>query len=410
MKTVLMVLLPVLVLGAALHAENGGPGPEQASDPAVVNDIVNVQNQDLSVVSVSEGGSSWSDSQSKSSSNANANVNLDASSVSNYESLTQPLTSFPPYLPAWNHGGWGIVKAYFANGPTVHDRIYETTFDPENPDDVRELRSVLKALPYDGLLAAAGGVLNSVAVALFGAPDAYHRGRGFEIANAVVRDRRPEGKPLLVFIDSSVDPELLRQEGYAYMGKISIEAAPDRNWDHAYKAAVSEALLWDVDILLVSGGMKGVTVGENVTFPSGGIGFSENHYSLSLMGGKASGVTEGKGKAVLSAEAYRFLPDRAERRKIPAALYDRIRRRPQPVISRRIGQEDLGFDDVESTGAEPEYQPLRDRRLSRSRYEGLRGMSRTPSNRDGRPGIAVRRELLDMAGFDASSVGNVAVR
>jgi hypothetical protein len=37
-------------------------------------------------------------------------------------------------------------------------------------------------------------------------------------------------------------------------------------------------------------------------------------------------------------------------------------------------------------------------------------MSRTPSNRDGRPGIAVRRELLDMAGFDASSVGNVAVR
>jgi len=317
MKKTLTILIPVLVLWTAVYAENGGPPPLVGVD----NDVTTNQNQNVSA----SGGESRSDSAS------NANVNMNATSVSNYQTRTAPLTTFPPYLPNWGHGGWGTIKAYFPNGPTANDQIYETTFDPNNPDDQHELRSVLKALPHKGVLATVGGALNDVGVVLFGKPDTYFHGRGIEIANSIVRDRRPAGKPLLVFIDSNVDLNLLGEEGYAYMGKVSVEGDPDRNWDQAYKAAVAEALLWDVDILLVSGGMKGVTTGTNVTFPSAAVGYSQASYSLSLLGSKAKGITEGKGKAVLSAEAYRYNLETIERRRIPAAIYDRIRSRPWPT-------------------------------------------------------------------------------
>jgi hypothetical protein len=327
----------------------------------VVNDISTSQNQDVSVTAT--GGSGWSDSRSKSS--ANSQVSINTTSISDYETRTAPLTSFPPYLPYWNHGGWGTVKAYFANGPCANDAIYETTFDPNVPEDLRELRSVLQTVPHVGLLEAVGGVLNGVAVALFGAPDMYHHGRGFEIANSIIRDRRPEGKPLLVFIDSNVDTGLLSEEGYAYVGKVSIEGDVERNWDQAYKAAVTEALLWDVDILLVSGGMKGVTVGQNITFPSAAAGYGQTNYSLSLFGAVATGITEGKGKAVLAVEAYRFAPEKIERRRIPESLYQRIRARPASITKE---------------GKEAPASPAR------------------PSPRG--PGIEVSRKLYEMAGFE----------
>lgn len=312
----------MLALTTALQGENGDP---VGTTVDVVNQIGTSQSQD--VTSIAEGGSSWNDNAS----NSTSSVNIDTTSVSNYEQRTAPLTTFPPYLPYWTHGGWGTIKAYFPNSPSANDTVYETTFDPESPEDMRELRGVLKSLPHKGLLEAAGGVLNTLAVALFDAPDKYHHGRGLEIANSITRDRRPEGKPLLVFIDSNVDIALLRDEGYAYVGKVSIDGDVERNWDHAYKAAVAEALLWDTDILLVSGGMKGVTVGSNLTFPSAAAGYSQANYSLSLLGGKATGITEGKGKAVLSADAYRFCPGKMERRRIPESLYERIRARPQQV-------------------------------------------------------------------------------
>lgn len=323
MKKTCMALTVALALGTALRAENGDPGgytPVNLID--VTNTITTGQSQYVDTSAT--GGNS------DSASNANANVNISTTSISDFENRTAPLTSLPPYLPYWTHGGWGTVKAYFPNGPTINDQIYETTFDPANPEDMRELRSVLKALPHKGLVEAFGGMLNSVSAFVLGTPDRYHRGRGLEIANSVTRVRRPEGKPLLVFIDSNVDMGLLREEGYAYVGKVNVEGDPDRNWDQAYKAAVTEALLWDVDILLVSGGMKGVTVGSNVTFPSAAAGYSQVNYSLSLMGSKATGITEGKGKAILSADAYRFYPAMLERRRIPASLYDRIRVRPRP--------------------------------------------------------------------------------
>ena len=315
MKKTLTILVPVLVLWTAVYAENGGPPPQVGVD----NDVTTNQDQNVSA----SGGESRSDSAS------NANVNLNTTSVSNYQTRTPPLTTFPPYLPYWNHGGWGTIKAYFPNGPTANDQVYATTFDPNA--DQRELRSVLKTLPHKGLLATVGAALNGVGVALFNKPDTYFHGRGIEIADSIVRDRRPEGKSLLVFIDSNVDLNLLGEEGYAYMGKVSVEGDPERNWDQAYKAAVAEALLWDVDILLISGGMKGVTTGTNTTFPSAAGGYSQANYSLSLLGGKAKGITEGKGKAILSAEAYRYCPQTVERRRIPATVYDRIRARPWPT-------------------------------------------------------------------------------
>jgi hypothetical protein len=312
----------MLALTTALQGQSGGSAGTTVD---VVNQINTSQNQNSSTTSIAEGGSSWNDNASTSSSQVNI------SSASDYEQRTSPVTSFPPYLPYWNHGGWGTIKAYFPNSPSANDTVYETSFDPDNPEDMRELRGVLKALPHKGMLEAAGGMLNTLAVALFDAPDNYHHGRGLEIANSITRDRRPEGKPLLVFIDSNVDIALLKEEGYAYVGKVGVEGDVERNWDHAYKAAVAEALLWDTDILLVSGGMKGVTVGENFTFPSAAAGYSQVNYSLSLVGAKATGITEGKGKAVLSADAYRFCPDKMERRRIPESLYERIRVRPQQI-------------------------------------------------------------------------------
>jgi len=439
MKKVWLVLVPMLALGTALQGENGDPGGA-ASIPQiqVSNDISTGQNQNVNVSSA--GG------KSDSASNSNANVNINTTSVSDFETRTAPLTSLPPYLPYWTHGGWGTVKAYFPNGPTINDQIYETTFDPENPEDIRELRTVLKALPHAGLTEAIGGVLNTVAMVIFGSPNRYHHGRGLEIVNSVTRDRRPEGKPLLVFIDSNVDMGLLREEGYAYMGKVNVEGDVDRNWDQAYKAAITEALLWDVDILLVSGGMKGVTVGSNTTFPSAAAGYSQANYSLSLMGSKATGITEGKGKAVLSADAYRFYPAMVERRQIPASLYDRIRFRARPVMMQPPGVQfpmsgpvetrvpsglaEMPIPDEPPTAqvippiAEedelgiqatlPAYESREPAvQAPASAYEYQRPAARmAPPRYENRgPGINVSRQLYDMAGFTrGQQVGSVNVR
>ncbi len=274
--------------------------------------------------SYSEGGIGWSDSVSS--------VNIDTTSISNYKGRTSPIGAYPPYLPSWNHGGWGTINAYFANGPTSRGGVYERTFDTANPDDVRELKGILSSLSYSGPLEIVGGLFNGL-FQLFGGPDRTHHGRGFDIANSVIRDRRPEGKPLFVLIDSNVDAGLLAEAGYAYVGRLSLEGSVKRNWDHVYNATVAEALPWDVDILLVSGGMKGVTVGSNTSFPSAGGAFSQTNYSLSLLGGHGKGITEGKGEAMISAAAYRYCPEMLKRRSIPAALYERIRIRPKVTAS-----------------------------------------------------------------------------
>jgi hypothetical protein len=71
--------------------------------------------------------------------------------------------------------------------------------------------------------------------------------------------------------------------------------------------------------------MKGVTVGSNVAFPGAAGAYSQANYSISLLGSVSSGITEGKGKAIINAVGYRFWPDLAKRRQIPESFYDSIR-------------------------------------------------------------------------------------
>ena len=404
MKKLWTALVFSLALGPAGYAENGDPGYTDSAPMSadVANQVTTNQNQNVAV--------NTGDAKS----NSAANVNINTTSISDFKTRTPPLTTFPPYLPYWNHGGWGTIKAYFPNGPTANDQIYETTFDPNNPSDMRELRSVLHAVPHRGLLAAAGGVLNTVAVVLFGKPDTYFHGRGLEIADSIVRDRRPEGKALLVFIDSNVDMNLLGEEGYAYVGKVSVEADPDRNWDQGYKAAVAEALLWDVDILLISGGMKGVTTGTNITFPSAAAGYSQVNYSLSLLGGKAKGITEGKGKAILSAEAYRYSPQTIERRRIPAAVYDRIRLRPRPVpvsaVTPAPAQVSEPASEATTAPAPAAASTASSTPAATPAPAQARRIEPKRPSYDG-PGITMSRELFEMAGFpNDQQVGYVNIK
>ena len=153
------------------------------------------------------------------------------------------------------------------------------------------------------------------------------------------------------------------------MGKISIEGKHRRNWDQVYNAAIAEALPWDVDILLISGGMKGVTVGSNSAYPNASMGYSQLNYSLSLGGSHAKGVTEGKGKPVLSAEAFRFSPRMGRKQRLPRQFYNRLVARygQDKDISRNI--------QVPSAYVTP--------------TTGIRG-------------VAISDELMQMAGFEQS--------
>jgi hypothetical protein len=162
---------------------------------------------------------------------------------------------------------------------------------------------------------------------VFGCADNYHHGRGFQIANSLVRERRPKGKPLIVLYTDDIDRRVFKKANYAYVGKVSIEGHQNRNWDQVYFAAIAEVLPWDVDVLIIDGGMKGVSVGSNTTFPSGGAGFSQANYSLSLLGGVSSGVTEAKGKPVISAEAFRYSPRLQFKRSISRQFYNTLRSR-----------------------------------------------------------------------------------
>jgi hypothetical protein len=373
------------VVGDNTATASGGSGVGYSNSQAEGGSSVSYSNSQASggsgvgwSNSVSEGGVGWSDSSSV------QVLSLNSTSITNVKNRTAPLGAYAPYLPLWNHAGWGTVQGYFPNGPATGDNVYQRTFDPSDEGDMRELRRVLTSLPYDGPFNVVGGVLNGI-VAVFGGPDNYHHGRGFEIANSLQRDRRPKNKPLLVFIDSLIDPQLLKEAGYVYVGRVGIEGKFQRNWDHVYDAAVAETLPWDVDLLLLSGGMKGVTVGSNTSLPSASMGYSQVNYSLSLFGSYAQGITEGKGEAVLSASGYRFCPELLQKRRIPESLFEKIRR--QPVASQ--GQ----------AGASATAAPA------------------APATRMAAPGttaakpptVEMSKELYEMAGF-GGKVDNIAVR
>lgn len=258
------------------------------------------------------------DSDSASTSSASVNVN--------YKDRTGVVSPMSPYLPYWNHGGWGISDAYFANGPTFDKSVYERSFNPRDPEDMEQLRSTIEAVPYHGLLSIVPGIFNQIGL-VFGMPDNYHHGRGFQIANSLVRERRPTGKPLMVLYENDIDRRVFKKANYAYVGKVSIEGFENRNWDQVYCATIAEVLPWDVDIIVVDGGMKGVSVGSNASFPNGGVGFSQTNYSISLLGGLSSGVTEAKGKPVISADCFRYSPRLQYKRSVSRQFYNTLRSR-----------------------------------------------------------------------------------
>jgi len=375
MKRLIAVLIPVLMVAGGAYATGGTPTP--TPDPVntqigIENNIDTSQYQNVSLDGGGDSSSTAYSGDSKSDAASSSGASINTTSVSNYQTRTPPLTVFPSNLPYWNHGGWGTVKAYFPNGPNNDEQIYERAFDPDSESDMKELRGVLESLSYENPLSVLGGLLNGVGV-VFGGPDNYHHGRGFEIASSLVRTRRPNRKPLLVFIDTNVDTNLLRNAGYAYVGKVSLEGKVNRNWDQVYDAAVAETLPWDVDILLISGGMKGVTVGSNLSFPGAAGAYSQANYSVSLFGSVSSGITEGKGKAILSAQGYRFWPKAAQRRRIPQAFYDRIRAQLSPRLT------------------EPTVQ-------RQSSVGAVRQAAPVPRKKQA-PGVEISQELYDMAGF-----------
>lgn len=345
--------------------------------------------------SKAEGGVGWSDSSSS--------VNIKTTSTTNVKNRVPPLTTYHPYLPIFQHGGWGTINAYFPTGPSANDMVYQQVFDPSNADDVRAMRGILGSLGFQGPVEMIGGLINGIGT-LFGGPDRFHHGRGVEIINAVVRERRPKDKPLFVFIDSYIDPDRLRDAGYAYVGRLSFEGKTNRNWDHVYNAAIAEALPWDVDILLVSGGMKGVTVGSNTSLSSGG-GYGQPDFSLSLFGGVSKGVTEGKGEAVLSASAFRYCPELIQRRRSYDALLQKICKQPGPgtvataaAPSRPAAQPAAAATPAPRQAASPRQAAAPSQAVAAAAAAERPAVVARNTNRTS-PGIKVSHELWNKAGF-----------
>lgn len=424
MKRLIAVMIAVSVIVGVAHATGGkSPHKNPGGDSIKINNSVDsTQVQKVYVnsgnssataeggdaISIARGGDADADSFAASSASI--------STTTNYKTRTAPVTTFPPYLPYWNHGGWGTIKAYFSNGPNNDDRVYERTFDTASAIDKKQLRGVLESLPHDGPIELLGGILNGFG-ALFCGPDNYHHGRGFEIANSLIRERRRKGAPLLVFIDTNVDTNLLRKAGYAYVGKVSLEGNVNRNWDQVYNAAVAETLPWDVDILLISGGMKGVTVGSTSAFPGAGGGYSQANYSLSMFGSASSGITEGKGKAVLSAEAYRFSPSAVSRTAIPKSFYDRIRAsaivppQARPTRSNVDAGQRITASTPETWGRQVRREEVTSRAplaSSRRTVRRRRTMPQTPASTTTRRnhivGGEVSQRCWEIAGFDKNDM------
>jgi hypothetical protein len=138
-------------------------------------------------------------------------INYAPTSNANYETRVPPLGFVPPYLPMWQHGGWGTVNGYFPNGPTTDDRAYERMFDPEAKEDMQMLKRLLRSAPYANGFKAIGG--------LFTPTLKTHRLRGFNVSNALFRDERPEGKRFMIMIDNDVDRETTPDGGICLCGE-----------------------------------------------------------------------------------------------------------------------------------------------------------------------------------------------
>lgn len=232
---------------------------------------------------------------------------------------TPPIPLYAPYLPIINHGGWRIERGYFVpNGPGGYLGIYERKFNLLDPGDVKEIEGTVQSATYKGPLEAIGGLLNGISVHfLNGNPNSLVSGRGIEIVNTIFKDRRPKNKPtLIVLLDlGSNEREVLKKNDCVSVGMVGIEADTNRNWEQGYYSIVASACPWDVDVIIINGGMRLVTESN---IDSGGLGgaYSQVNYAISLFGAVSKGLSEGKGKPVLMGECYRYDPELAKKRKM----------------------------------------------------------------------------------------------
>ena len=350
--------------------------------------------------SISEGGDAVAVSEG-----SDSIAYISTNSTSNYESRTPPVSMLPPYLPTFAHGGWGTIQGYFPNGPTTNNQMYEQAFYPASKIDMKELKGVINSIPYDGPLGLIDGLLNGIGTIL-GGPDNFHHGKGFEIANSIVRKRRPKNLPLFIMIDSNINREYLNTTGYTYVGKISLEGKTERNWDQVYKAAIAEVIPWDVDIMLISGGMKGVTVGSTMTFPSAAGAYAQTNYSLTLLGGQSTGITEGKGEAMVSAECYRYNPRAAQRKVIPEEFYERIHL-TAAVNNVPVQPQIQNLQPAPAQASLQPETPARNPRQSQSELLAqMQAQAETQpqeqvqqTRQQAYPGVSVSQQLYNMAGF-----------
>jgi hypothetical protein len=149
--------------------------------------------------------------------------------------------------------------------------------------------------------------------------------------------------------------------------------------------------------------MKGVTVGSNLSFPGAAGAYSQANYSVSLFGSVSSGITEGKGKATLSAQGYRFWPKAAKRRRIPQTFYDRIR----VQVSQRITEPAVRRRDVRGTPRPVAPAPTETMQSS----VGTARQTVPVRRRKPRSGVEISQELYDMAGFSEDQrIGNLVVK
>ena len=104
MKKLIAMLVPVPMLFAGASAKGGNGVPPESTPETMIEvdtDIAANQSQTVSVV----GGDATSSTSSAS------GASITTTSISNYRTRTPPITTFPPYLPYWTHGGWGTIKA-----------------------------------------------------------------------------------------------------------------------------------------------------------------------------------------------------------------------------------------------------------------------------------------------------------
>ena len=267
--------------------------------------------------------------------------------TSNYKNQTPPLNVASPYLPFWNHGGWGPIRALFPNGPAGN--VYEKVWDSDNKEHLRELYGVLTSVQHEGPIEFIGGLFGGIGDIFIRSNESTYKGKGFVISNSLIKKRRRKGQVLVVLTPSSIEEEKLIIESgcYVHAGNVGVEGNETHNWDQAYNVAIAIAMLRDVDILLVSGGMKGVTIGSNTSFGSAG-GYSQTNYSISLMGARAEGKTEGVGEPLIRCIGYRYDIEEASKRKISASdlapgILDKIKKSRS---SSALPQQSIPSDNV----------------------------------------------------------------